>query len=231
MDPTALPTLADAQSLFADDVAVGLRHANDGRIAALLPEEESLVSPQAVASRREDVARGRSAARDALAMLGYRPTAIGRGPSREPLWPTGVVGAITHSGGIAMAVVAPADRYRGLGIDLEMRGARLSPGATRIIGSTTERAWIDAAPDPQAAATRRILVFSSKEAIFKALFPIEEVWLDFSDVELVARDTPLGFDARLLKPAARDLPIGSMIAVRCSVRGDCVLAACSMRSR
>jgi 4'-phosphopantetheinyl transferase EntD len=227
MAATSLPTPADVQALFPGDVAVGLRHADDGRPAALLSEEESLVGPLAVTSRREDVARGRAAARDALAVLGHAAAAIGRGPSREPLWPPGIVGSITHSGGVAIAVVAPADRYRGVGIDFEARGARLSPEAARIVASTNERAWINAAPNADAATTRRILLFAAKEAIFKALFPIERVWLDFGHVELVSRD-PLDFDACLRKPAAGDLPAGTVVTVRCAVLAECVLAACSV---
>ncbi len=57
----------------------------------LLPEEAAALGMVAEGPRREFTA-ARSCAHRALAELGVPVTAILVGPSREPLWPVGVVG-------------------------------------------------------------------------------------------------------------------------------------------
>ena len=50
-----------------------------------------------------------------------RPQHIPIGPSREPIWPPGIVGSITHAGPYAAAVATNATGLRGIGIDIEQR--------------------------------------------------------------------------------------------------------------
>src|SRR5690242_5958922 len=81
--------------------------------------EEAAAVAGAVAARRAEFAAGRSAARRALAELGIGPVALPVGERRMPVWPTGIVGSITHCVGLAAAAVAWADDLAALGIDVE----------------------------------------------------------------------------------------------------------------
>jgi enterobactin synthetase component D len=134
-----------------DCVQIALHPAEEQRTLGMLP------------GRRREFWMGRSAARRALRELG-----TGDGPiltdGRRPVFPSGVTGSLSHSAGIAVAIVAPSDRMRGLGIDLELR--RLPAGAGRLVLAPEEAAGVAAGRYSCAEA------FSAKEAAFKALEPL-----------------------------------------------------------
>jgi 4'-phosphopantetheinyl transferase EntD len=68
------------------------------------------------------------------------------------------------------------------------------------------------------------MLFSAKEAVFKALFPIERIWLGFGDAELTWHAERCGFDARLLKSAGLKYPVGSTLEVACRLAEAMVLS-------
>src|SRR5271166_3899694 len=117
-DPARLSD--DFQSLFpAGVVATEMR--DPGEVTLLLPEEAACLG-RAVAKRRQEFAAGRQCARRALREFGVVDFPLGVGADREPLWPHGFVGSITHTAGICAAVVASQERYRALGVDAEIVG-------------------------------------------------------------------------------------------------------------
>ena len=163
--------------------------------------------------RRRSFALGRAAAREALSQLDCTAGAIGKGPGGEPLWPEGFVGTISHSGDLAVAVVGRRADYDGLGVDVEQRSPGLSARGARLVCTPAEFDWVDQDP----SSTRRTLLFSAKEAIFKALYPIERIWLGFGDAELTWDAERGGFDARLLKAAGQRYPVDTLLHVRCAI--------------
>jgi enterobactin synthetase component D len=218
-----------SRALAADDVrrgmpfevGVGLRRTSSGAVPELHPDEERYVGPTAAERRRSSFALGRSAARDALRQLGVQALAIGQGRGGEPLWPEGVVGAITHSGDIAIAIAGWQRDYAGLGVDLEQLSPGLTPRAARRICTLAELAWIETV-DYRHYGT---MLFSAKEAVFKALFPIEGVWLGFGDAELTWQPERCAFEARLLKNAGDAHQVGSVLEVYCTLTEAEVLSA------
>jgi len=193
-------------------IGVGIRHRADGAPALHALEELSL-GPRAVERRRVYFSMGRAAARDALAELGIYGVAIERGPSGEPLWPDSIVGAISHAGDVAIAIVGRQNNYAGLGIDVEQLSRGLTARAARLVCTPAEMEWVN----PEAGTTRLTMLFSAKEAVFKALFPIEGVWLGFGDAELTWHAERCAFEARLLKAASAAHPRGALLEVRCTV--------------
>jgi 4'-phosphopantetheinyl transferase EntD len=69
----------------------------------LLPPEEAIVST-AAAPRRLEFAAGRRAARRALTAVGGSASAISMGALRQPIWPAGFAGSISHDGRFAAAL-------------------------------------------------------------------------------------------------------------------------------
>ncbi len=146
------------------------------------PGEEDLIA-SARAGRRREFMTARRCAREALAVLGHPPMPIRSGPRREPLWPAGVAGSITHCTGYRAAAVAPTDRVASLGIDAEPHAA-LPP---RVLGAVTapgDQDHLDdlARADPSVHWDR--LLFSAKESIYKAWYPLTRRWLGFTDAFL-----------------------------------------------
>jgi len=146
--------------------------------------------------------------------------AVGRGPAGEPVWPEGIVGAIAHAGDVAIGLVGRTTDYAGLGVDVEELARGPSPRAARLVCRPAEMEWTEVE-----SGTRRLtMLFSAKEAVFKALFPLERVWLGFGDAELTWVPGRCGFDARLLKRAAAGYPIGSVLPVHCTLTVSQVLS-------
>jgi 4'-phosphopantetheinyl transferase EntD len=146
-----------------------------GEAPALAADEEVIVA-RAVAKRRREVAFGRDCGRRALAELGVIVASIPAGDRGMPLWPAGITGSITHTDGHAAAAVTRS--VRSLGIDLESleHAARVAE-LWHHVTTGAERARFG-------PAITAALVFSAKESVYKCLFPIGGLFLDFQDVEL-----------------------------------------------
>ena len=190
----------------------------DDPVAGLFAEEEALVAGSTEARRRE-FAAARACARQALAALGLPEAPILRGAKREPLWPQGVVGSITHCRGYRAAAVARAAVFLTLGIDAEIAEA-LPEGVERYVLGDEERVWLSRAPG--GVPWGRVM-FSAKESVYKAWFPLTGRWLGFDDA-IVRIDPGAGaFTAELLADA--DLPGLSRFSGRFLVEDGLVATA------
>lgn len=148
---------------------------------ALYPEEQNAVA-KAVPKRRIEFASGRKAARVALQYLGCTAGPIPSATDRQPVWPEGVVGSISHANGFAAALVGRACNVAGLGIDIEGK-APLKDEILSYVLTPTERAR--AAKQPRLGGiTVCKATFVAKEAIFKAIYPITNRFFGFQDAEV-----------------------------------------------
>jgi 4'-phosphopantetheinyl transferase EntD len=165
------------------------------------PGEEDLIA-KAVEGRRREFITARRCAREALARLGHPPAAIRPGPRREPQWPSGVVGSITHCAGYRAAAVAHAADLDALGIDAEPH-APLPAGVLTSVVANGDAALLaelgDAAPDTHWDR----LLFSAKESIYKAWYPLTGRWLGFEDAHLSIDPATGTFTGHLLVPGNR----------------------------
>ncbi|MBE1876188.1 4'-phosphopantetheinyl transferase family protein [Myceligenerans pegani] len=160
----------------------GVEAYGDVRDEPPFPGEADLVAA-AVEGRRREFVTTRRCARQALAQLGLPPVAIRPGPGRAPRWPTGVVGSLTHCTGYRAAAVARAEDVSAVGIDGEphapLPGGVLEsvvvPGETEMLRRITR-------VDPTTHWDR--LLFSAKESVYKAWFPLTGRWLGFEDARL-----------------------------------------------
>jgi 4'-phosphopantetheinyl transferase EntD len=170
---------------------------DDSAVVALFPEEEEVVA-RAVDKRRREFATARGCARRALATLGLPPAAIVPGERGAPAWPSGVVGSMTHCDGYRASAVALERNVRTVGLDAEPNGP-LPDGVLKVIATPAEIDWLDGAPPASGVCWDRLL-FSAKESIYKAWFPLTRRWLDFEEA-VVTPDPDAGtFDARLRVP-------------------------------
>jgi 4'-phosphopantetheinyl transferase EntD len=170
---------------------------DDSAVVALFPEEEEVVA-RAVDKRRREFATARGCARRALATLGLPPAPIVPGERGAPAWPSGVVGSMTHCDGYRASAVALERNVRTVGLDAEPNGP-LPDGVLKVIATPAEIDWLDGAPSASGVCWDRLL-FSAKESIYKAWFPLTRRWLDFEEA-VVTPDPDAGtFDARLCVP-------------------------------
>jgi len=177
-------------------VAVVVEARADEGERPLLDEEQAIVG-RAVEKRREEFATGRACARAALERLGHEPAPILSGERGEPLWPEGVVGSITHCNGYRAAAVAPSSELRSIGIDAEPH-APLPEGLLGDIAWEEELAHLSDLSRLDPAVHWERLLFSAKESVYKAWFPLARRWLGFEDARLKLDPSSRKFEARLL---------------------------------
>jgi 4'-phosphopantetheinyl transferase EntD len=170
---------------------VASAEASGSTLEELFPSELALIA-DAVPKRRAEFTTARQCARRALSELGLGPAPILQGSSREPLWPDGIVGSISHCPGYHAAAVARASGLRSIGIDAE-RDEPLPAAILDEIALPAERGQLRARWGPHLDR----LLFSAKEAVYKAWFPVAGCWLGFEDalVTLYADGT---FDVAVL---------------------------------
>jgi len=143
------------------------------------PEERDAVAG-AASARRQEFLCGRACAHAALAAIGLDTGPIGVGPGRQPLWPAGTVGSISHAGDWSGAVVARAEDAWAIGFDIEVVDPPLAPGVERLVLTAQER---PSGPlDHPLGRHRSKIAFSAKESVYKCLFPRTGWRLGFSDV-------------------------------------------------
>ncbi|MEV4615462.1 4'-phosphopantetheinyl transferase superfamily protein [Kitasatospora sp. NPDC049258] len=163
----------------------------------LLPQEERLTTAM-VPARRAEFTAVRACARQALGRLGLPPVPILPGPRGEPRWPRGIVGSMTHCAGYRAAAVARGSDLPVLGIDAEPHQP-LPPGVLTAVSLPQERSRRHALRRADPGIHWDRLLFSAKEAVFKAWYPMTGRPLDFADADVVL--TPDGtWWARLRLP-------------------------------
>ncbi|MFI5916538.1 4'-phosphopantetheinyl transferase [Dactylosporangium sp. NPDC051541] len=171
---------------------------DDEGAAALYPEEAAAVA-RAVERRRREFGTVRHCARRALDRLGRPPAPILPGERGAPTWPAGVVGSMTHCAGYRAAALAHRRDVRAIGIDAEPDDP-LPVGVLDAIGRPEERAMVHrlaGSGGPGPCWDR--LLFSAKESVYKAWFPLARTFLDF-DGARIAIDPAGTFTAGILAP-------------------------------
>ncbi len=195
---------AELSALFGGDARAAELH-GPGDPALLLPAEAAFLG-RAVPKRAQEFAAGRVCARRALAEFGFMDFAIERAADRQPIWPQGMVGSITHTTGFCAAVAAARDSTAAIGLDTEVAGGDpfggtlggtapggTPPGGTPIGGAqphlwpsicdASEIEWLETLPEP-ARTPAATLIFSAKEAFYKCQYPLTLEPLGFHDARI-----------------------------------------------
>jgi len=191
---------SELRALFPPGVVVAETR-TPGQRSGLLPDEAADLGVNAVAKRVQEFAAGRLCARRALAEFGIVDFPIRVGAKRDPLWPEGYVGSITHTDGRCAAVVGERSGFLGLGLDVEQTG-RVSSSLQSRICVASELEWLAGLSTAEAGAAAT-LVFAAKEAFYKAQFPIVGEWLYFEHAAIEFPDWPAPEGRWVLRPQRR----------------------------
>lgn len=156
------------ESVLPRGVAVAAR---DPRLRPDAPNSvEAQVVSGAVPLRQAEFHAGRAAARSAMVSLGLPPLPVPAGADRAPIWPQGLTGSISHTATACVAALGLADDWAGIGVDLEEDSALDRTLITEIC-TVSELSWLDTQPLAERARMAK-LIFSAKEAVYKAQYPV-----------------------------------------------------------
>lgn len=175
--PFDIPGLFWREGRFSISEATSMTTSADplGRMDITLPDD--LIS--AVPKRRSEFLAGRICAGLALRAAG-QPIYVGR-DGRKPIWPSGIAGSISHTHGRAMAAVSLTHSAIGLDCETIMADALAQKLQAELISPIEA----DLRPPSLPFATFLTLVFSGKEAVYKALSSQLDTVPAFLDANLV----------------------------------------------
>lgn len=213
---------ADSFLRVGRNVAFAVLHTDEVPDFPLTSGEAYVLSSRVSKRAMERFALGRAAAHLALEHLGIEPSfPILRGQDGEPLWPAGVAGSISHCDPWTVAVAATGPGRFTLGIDLESIVKVSEFDISQLLCSETEIDWVKAGDDSE---RRLALLFSAKEATYKALYPLCHRYIDFKEVTLSPQVKEVSFRGELITPINEYLPVGALFAVRCRCYGDLIFS-------
>ena len=174
---------------FPDHISFCLLPIHSTSNQKLHPAEENYFSQLSSVSRKEHYRSGRICAGEVLSKLGTIGQPVLRDPqTREPLWPEGISGAITHSGNWAAAAAGKTSDVLGIGIDLEDLERQVDSRISRHVCIPEEQKWLQECGEECLEQNLKI-IFSAKESIFKAFFPYTRTYLHFHDARILMEQT------------------------------------------
>lgn len=140
-------------------------------------------------------------------------------PRRAPLWPEGVVGSISHTRNRISVVMGKAEHFQSIGHDVErlLTVKRYETIKAHIL--TKEELGHQEACSAQFGT----LVFSVKEALFKALHPLCQQFFGFQDAAVLRCEGGEGVLV-LKKSLGPSLAKGSFWPFHYVITGECVFS-------
>lgn len=183
-----LAPMSPAWSPFGPEVLILDAPIDPSALAEIAPEERALVAT-AHPKRQREFATARKLAREALLRLGEpAPGPLLNDPERAPIWPAGIRGSVTHCDTRALVAVCRAERGS-VGIDVEHR-AGLKPELWPSVFLASEIEALEALPESD-RARHALVLFSAKEALYKAQFPLSRTYMGFRALEVRAEQGEL----------------------------------------
>ncbi|QFT60478.1 4'-phosphopantetheinyl transferase Npt [Sulfitobacter sp. THAF37] len=182
--------LKAARGLFDVPLGVGLTDPAAVQPPLYPVEEQALTG--AIPARRREFAAGRAAARLALLDAGHPAQAIPVQDNRAPVWPRKIVGSITHSRQLCLAVVS--GEAQALGVDAEIVQA-MDEDMVSTICSEREISQESVLSRDRLALT----IFCAKEAAYKAQFPLTGALFGFEVLDVSVYPDAGCFDARFTR--------------------------------
>ncbi len=196
-DDTLIALQRMARKMFPVSVAIGVTDPRRPGIG-LLPAEAAATRGM-VRRRREEFTAGRLAARQAMAALACVPSAVPMGTDRAPIWPEGLRGSLTHCATACLAVLTLDNLL--LGADLEP-DAPLPDDMTALVCNSAEQNWLARQP-LQLRGQRARLIFSAKEAAYKAQYPVTRQLFGFQTLQILPDIVAGKFSVTFAEPVGR----------------------------
>lgn len=174
--------------------------------------------------RRAEFLAGRYCAQKALFNLIGVPYMPERHKDKTPIWPQNCVGSISHTSGLAGAMVARRTDYKSVGIDLErpLSSHECSNDLIRTIQTPAEQLRMTTLLR-LSDCLALTLAFSLKESLFKALHPLVCIFFNFKDVELMQCDITGNARFRLLKSLSPEWEKGTELTAHFYINNEYIL--------
>ena len=179
---TSCVTNSIQAALFGDADVVLITEPINTSAIEIYPEEQQYIK-NAAQARVAEFSAGRSCAKKALTQLGITNFPLHVGKERQPVWPNTIVGSISHCKSHVGVAVAEKNHFASIGLDIETIKP-LRYNISSHVCTSKERQWLSQLSKEQ-HELMLILIFSLKEAIYKAVYAHTHIKLAFKDVTVI----------------------------------------------
>ncbi|WP_195880822.1 4'-phosphopantetheinyl transferase family protein [Methylomonas albis] len=172
--------LNHSQYLLPSPPFYGVSHNKPCTLQALHPEELPLINGASV-KRIGEFCAGRYCAHQVLEQLGFSHVPVLKNEHGAPVWPKGIVGSISHSSEMSIAVAARSEDIQALGVDIQYYDR---PFPDQTFATLFRHQEIRSILSAQRGLADRFAysIFASKESVIKCIYNAFGYWLDFTDI-------------------------------------------------
>ena len=158
--------------------------------------EEAAVTVNYSDKRLRDFCSVRLIARELLQNYEINNFPILPDSERAPLWPSGIVGTITHCKDLCGVAISQTKHYRSLGFDMEnIRDLNFS--TRKFICTYEEEKWLLAQPEAS-RILNLLLIFSIKESLYKCIYQAEHNKINFKTFSAIPVRKDKGFELKAI---------------------------------
>ncbi|MFB1064842.1 4'-phosphopantetheinyl transferase superfamily protein [Natrinema sp. H-ect4] len=130
----------------------------------------------------------------------------------DRIWPNGYTGSVAHKGAVVLGVLIREDDCRSIGIDVELN----QKGGKGLLHTARE----GETPPNTGRELSLLAAFSTKEAVYKAYYPVKREVIDFDDVHLVWDRSSNDIDE-----GVAECPGSVEVDVQCAYQGSWIVSA------
>lgn len=142
---------------------------------------------RAVKKRNAEYLSGRYCANKALSLCNIDGFIVRSGVHRNPIWPDNIVGSITHNDELAICTVSEKKHNLAIGVDVESLLTQDSIDEIKKLIVTGNE--IELITQHLSLLEAYTIIFSAKESLFKALYPLVGRFFGFDAAEIVEINT------------------------------------------
>jgi 4'-phosphopantetheinyl transferase EntD len=165
------------QTLFPGSVTGKIIPIDDHQ--SYLNIDEASIIASASIKRKLEFSSGRYCAKKLLEQYNHTNISILPGQNREPVWPDGIIGSISHCKDLCGAVINKRTEIHSIGFDIEnIKQTRNDIG--RIVCTPEEKQWIKQ-QNQYPYNILVLLIFSLKESVYKCIYQYKQIKIGFKD--------------------------------------------------
>lgn len=180
----------------------------------IFPQETELVL-HASQKRKREFHAGRYCAHELLTQFGLNKTPVMSGYHREPVWPSGIVGSISHCKDIAGAIMSRDDIYCAIGLDIE----NIKPMKQAFANYICSAQELELHPTITESSLHLLMLFSVKESVYKAVFAASGIKLTLKQCHILDISNPRAVVVKIDNPEFKN-----NISVQVSVTNTHILS-------
>lgn len=169
--------MPEFEALFEKSAAAVLCVKVEPGLAVHLSPAETESLGNSIDVVKDRAAAARVAARVLFERFGVQNWEMPQRRGDAPIWPAGWTGSLAHSDDFGIAAIAPRSRMASIGIDIE-------PAEPLPDGIRESIVFHDDVIQTNKGGFEGRVAFCIKEAVYKAVYPVDRQFLGFSDVTI-----------------------------------------------